>query len=559
MTYSWTYEAIDQTIVEKLYNELKINRVLCELLVKRGIHHFDEAKAYFRASLDDLHPPFSMKGMDVAIQRINQAVKNKQKILFYGDYDVDGTTAVSLCYLFFTQFYNDIDYYIPDRHSEGYGISMKGIDYAATNSFSVMIALDCGIKALEQSRYAKKKGVDIIICDHHTPGEELPEVLAILNPKQSDCTYPYKELSGCGIGFKLCEAYAEKNFIKKERLFQFMDLLCISIASDIVPLTGENRILAKYGLIQLNTKPSPGVAQMMSLIKLEKDYTISDVVFKLGPRINAAGRMAHAKAAVEVLVGKANSQVLQDKNEERQSLDQSITISALDYLKAESNKNTVTNVVFDPDWHKGVVGIVASRVIEHIYKPTIVLCESNGELTGSARSVKGFNVYEPLKACEDLMSKFGGHAYAAGLSLPKENLDAFKQKFDDEVRRRIQADDLIPKIAIDTELQLSDITASFYRILQQFAPFGPENMRPVFITKGLVDTRYSRIVGEDHLKLSLHDRQGNRINGIAFRMGDKLSLLQNGAIDICYVLEENHWNGRTSLEIMAKDIKASEL
>lgn len=558
MTYLWTYEEIDQKIVDQLYQDLKINRVLCELLVKRGVHTFDQAKSYFRANLDDLHPPFTMKGMDLAVQRINEAVKNKQKILLYGDYDVDGTTAVSLCYLFLSQYYDQIDYYIPDRHSEGYGISLQGINYAKTTQCSVMIALDCGIRAIDQINYANENGIDVIICDHHTPGEELPDALAILNPKQQDCPYPYKELSGCGIGFKLCEAYAEKNFIKKEQLYQFLDLLCISIASDIVPITGENRILAKYGLKQLNTKPSVGVAQMMAQVELERAYTISDVVFKLGPRINAAGRMAHAKAAVEVLIGQATSEILQEKNEERQSLDKAITISALDYLRTETHNNTVTNVVFDSSWHKGVVGIVASRIIEHIYKPTVVLCESNGELTGSARSVKGFNVYEPLKACEDLFSKFGGHAYAAGLSLPKKNLEAFKEKFDHEVRKRIQADDLIPKIAIDAQLQLGDITDSFYKILQQFAPFGPENMRPVFMSKGLVDTGYSRVVGEDHLKLALRDQQGNRINGIAFRMGDKLSLLQNGSIDICYVLEENHWNGRTSLEIMAKDIKASE-
>lgn len=558
MIYQWTYENVNQNSVDTLYKELKVNRVLCELLVKRGIKSFEEAKTYFRGSLTELHPPFSMIGMGAAVDRINEAVKNKEKILFYGDYDVDGTTAVSLCYLFFRQFYEHIDYYIPDRHSEGYGISKQGIDYAVDKNCAIMVALDCGIKAIGPISYANEKGIDVVVCDHHTPGEQLPPALAILNPKQTNCDYPYKELSGCGIGFKLCEAYAEKNFIKKEKLYSFLDLLCISIASDIVPLTGENRILAKYGLLQLNTKPSGGVAAMMSLIQLEKAYTISDVVFKLGPRINAAGRMAHAKAAVEVLIGQTDSQVLQVKNEERQSLDQSITASALEQLALDENKDTVTNVVFNPSWHKGVVGIVASRIIEHVYKPTIVLCESNGELTGSARSVKGFNVYEPLKACEELMSKFGGHAFAAGLSIPKENLEAFKQKFDDEVRKRILPYDLIPKIAIDAQLKLSYISDSFYHILQQFAPFGPENMRPIFETKGLIDTGYSKIVGDNHLKLSLRDTEGNRINGIAFRMGDKLSLLQHGAIDICYVLEENHWNGKSSLEIIAKDIKASE-
>ncbi|MFT4968878.1 MAG: single-stranded-DNA-specific exonuclease [Chitinophagales bacterium] len=557
MEYQWQYIDVDAEKVSLLHDVLKIKPVLCELLVKRGIENYDAAKDFFRPSLDQLHPPLLMRDMEKAVSRIELAIKHKERILFYGDYDVDGTTSVSLCYLFFKQFYDHIDYYIPDRNKEGYGISYEGIDYAKEHNCPLVVALDCGIKAIDKINYANDRNIDFIICDHHTPGEEIPKAHAILNPKQANCTYPYKELSGCGIGFKLCQAYAEKNFIKLEKLFQFLDLLCISIACDIVPVTGENRILAKFGLAQLNQSPSVGVGKMISLLDLDKEFTIMDVVFKIGPRINAAGRMAHAHAAVKVLVGEEDGSILQSNNEDRQVLDKEITQSALQYIEASKHEDLVTNVVFDPSWHKGVVGIVASRIIEHHYKPTVVLCESNGKLTGSARSVKGFNIYEPLDACSDLMLNFGGHAYAAGLTLEPENLEAFKTRFNEEVAKRIQADDLIPKIPIDSVLRLEDITDSYYKVLKQFAPFGPRNMQPIFESRALSDTGYSKIVGTDHLKLSLKDEKGNRINGIAFRMGDKLSLLQDGKIDVCYTLNENHWNGRTNLEITVKDIRTS--
>ena len=559
MDYRWTYQNADQGMVDALHDELKINSVLCELLVKRNIESYEAAKCFFRPSLDELHSPFLMANMDKAVTRIERAMKNGEKILIYGDYDVDGTTSVSLCYLFFKQFYAKLDYYIPDRSKEGYGISLEGIDYAALNQCTLIVALDCGIKALDKVDYANEREIDFIICDHHTPGTELPKAYAILNPKQQECAYPYKELSGCGIGFKLCQAYAEKNFIKKEKLYQFLDLVCISIACDIVPITGENRVLAKFGLEQLNEKPSIGVGKLVTLIDLGNNFTISDVVFKIGPRINAAGRIAHAKAAVQVLIGEEEGAVLQSNNEERQQLDKSITENALLYLDSIENINLVTNVLFNPSWHKGVVGIVASRIIEHHYKPTVVLCESNGNLTGSARSVKGFNVYEPLEACSDLMISFGGHAYAAGLTLPPENLEEFKRRFNAEVAHRINPEDLIPKISIDILLSLNNITPSFYKILQQFSPFGPGNMRPIFESQSLSDTGYSRIVGADHLKLQLKDDQGNRINGIAFRMADKLSLLKEGKIDVSYVLDENHWNGRKTLEINVKDIRRSQI
>lgn len=551
----WTYKPSDANKVEALYKGLKINKTLCKLLVQRGIETFDEAKDFFRPNLEQLHAPFLMKDMDKAVNSIIEAVKNKQKILFYGDYDVDGTTSVALCILFFKQFYQNIDFYVPDRQTEGYGISLKGIDYALEHNFSLMIALDCGIKAVDKINYANKKGLNIIICDHHTPDENLPKAIAILNPLQKDCIYPYKELSGCGIGFKLCQAYAQKHFIKEELLHQFLDLVCISIASDIVPITGENRILAHFGLQQLNTQPSIGVKNIVELIDLKKDFTINDVVFKIGPRINAAGRMAHAKMAVDVLLGKEIVKELQDNNQKRQQLDKDITEEALAILKNEPLA-TVSNVVYSKDWHKGVIGIVASRITETYYKPTVVLCQSNGKLTGSVRSVEGFNVYEPLEACSHLLTNFGGHAFAAGLTLEIANFEKFKQQFDDEVRKRILPEQLIPKIEIDTTINLYEISNSFYNILKQFAPYGPQNMRPLFEAKNLMDTGQSKIVGENHLKTLLVDEEGNTISGIAFNMADKLPLLKE-KVDVCFVLEENEWNGNTTLQMHIRDIVSS--
>ena len=552
----WTYKPTDEAKVEKLYKSLKINKTLCKLLVQRGIETFDEAKTYFRPSLEQLHAPFLMKDMDKAVNRIITAIKNKQKILFYGDYDVDGTTSVALCMLFFKQFYENIDFYVPDRNKEGYGISIKGIDFATKNNFSLMVALDCGIKAIEKVNYANEKGLNIIICDHHTPADELPKACAILNPKQKECIYPYKELSGCGIGFKLCQAYAQKHFIKDELLYQFLDLVCISIASDIVPITDENRILAHFGLKQLNTKPSVGLKNMVELLDLKKDFTINDVVFKIGPRINAAGRMAHAKMAVDVLMGKEIVKELQDNNQKRQALDRDITEEAIALL-ANENENRVSNVVYQESWHKGVIGIVASRITETYYKPTVVLCHSNGRLTGSVRSVEGFNVYEPLEACSHLFTNFGGHAFAAGVTLEIENFETFKQQFDDEVRQRILPEQLIPKMEIDSTITLYEINKSFYNILKQFAPFGPYNMRPVFVAKNLTDTGQSKIVGENHLKTLLADKEGNTLNGIAFNMADKLPLLKE-KVDVCFALEENEWNGTTTLQMHIKDIRESE-
>jgi single-stranded-DNA-specific exonuclease len=554
----WQHNLVDEAKVKLLQEALKISPTLCRLLVQRDIETFEEAKTFFRPSLEMLHPPMLMKNMDKAILRIENAMANSDKILFFGDYDVDGTTSVSLLYLFFSQIYSEIDYYVPDRNTEGYGISTQGIDYAAEQGISLIIALDCGIKSVDKVAYAAEKNIDFIICDHHTPGDVLPAAVAILNPKQEDCPYPYKELSGCGIGFKLCQAFVEKNNLNIDPLYSLLDLVCVSIACDIVPITGENRILAKFGLDLLNKSPSIGLANISKHLDLAKDFTISDVVFKIGPRINAAGRMAHAKSAVKVLLGLEDVQVLQANNQERQQLDKEITESALEYLSKES-ANLVSNVVFDPSWHKGVVGIVASRIIETHYKPTVVLCESQGKLTGSARSVEGFNVYEPLDACSDLMLNFGGHAYAAGLTLAMENLDIFKQRFNEEVAKRILPEQLQPKIKMDALLGLEEISTRFFSILQQFSPFGPGNMRPIFECKNLWDTGNSKVVGENHLKLSLTDKKGNNIQGIAFKMANKLTLLKNGSVDICFVIEENHWNGNVRLEMNVKDMKASAI
>lgn len=556
--YQWTNIPYNADKADVLQKELKIHPVLCKLLVQRGIESFDQAKYFFRPSLEHLHDPFIMKDMHKAVDRISKAISNNERILIYGDYDVDGTTAVALVYTFFQQIYSNIDFYIPDRHTEGYGVSFKGIDYAAEHNISLIIALDCGIKSIDKVTYSNEKNIDFIICDHHTPDLQVPDACAILNPKQSDCTYPYKELSGCGIGFKLCQAYTQQFFVPQENLWNLLDFVCISIACDIVPIDGENRTLAYYGLKKLNENPNPGVKNLIELINYEKAFNISDVVFKIGPRINAAGRVAHASQAVNVLLGNALVGDLQKNNEHRQELDRDTTIEALETISIDSNHvNKVTTVVYSEQWHKGVVGIVASRLIEHHYRPTIVLCESDGKLTGSARSVDGFNVYEAIEECRHLLLNFGGHAFAAGLTMDKSRFDEFVEEFEKAVQKRITPDHLVPKIYVDAELTLADITQSFYNILKQFAPFGPQNMSPTFVVRGLRDYGYSRIVGENHLKICVKDEAGNKINGIAFKMADKEHLLMRGAVDIAFHLEENHWNGNTTLEMMVKDIRES--
>jgi len=576
-------EKVDQDIVLELSRALNISTLLAALLAQRGVTNFNEAKTFFRPKLLQLHDPFLMKDMDKAINRIETAITNYEKILVYGDYDVDGTTAVSLVYTFLKSIYKDIDFYIPDRYSEGYGISKAGVEFAHENNFSLVIALDCGIKAVGNIAYAKSLGVDFIVVDHHRPGDELPPAFAILDPKQADCNYPYKELSGCGLGFKLVQAFSKRNAMPFKPLEKFLDLVVVSIASDIVPITGENRILAYYGLKLINSNPRPAFTAILhySNIKKKPDFsfveeefvfnrklTISDLVFLIGPRINAAGRMESGKNSVELLISNTievaieRAQQINQFNTERRNLDMQITQHALEIISQDQlNSGKKATIVYHPDWHKGVLGIVASRMTESYYRPTIVLTKSNGLITGSARSVKDFDIYNAIDHCYDLLEHFGGHKYAAGLSIKPENFDAFRDRFEEFVSETIEEKMLIPEIEIDAKIKLNNISTNFYKILRQFAPFGPENRSPTFMSEGVVDTGYACIVGKNHLKLSvIHpDISGFPVSGIAFQQGDKLPIIQSGRpFSICYHIEENEWNGHVSLQLNIKDIKPTE-
>ena len=558
-------------ITEKLSKELNVEKIIVNMLAQRGIETFDDAKAFFRPELYHLHDPYLMKDMDKAITRLNMAFENDEKILVYGDYDVDGTTSVALVYSFLKEIHPDIDYYIPDRYAEGYGISFKGIDFAAENNFDLVIALDCGIKAVEKINYANKKGVDFVICDHHTPGENIPRAIAVLDPKRQDCAYPYKELSGCGVGFKLLQALTIKNELNLDNLLSFLDLVVVSIASDIVPITGENRILAYYGLKRLNESPGLGLKSIIEITGLmKKEIGISDCVFKIGPRINAAGRIESGRSAVELLVAENKeyawemSRKINGINETRQNFDRNITEEALSIINESSElKKGKSTVLYKEDWHKGVIGIVASRVIEHFYKPTVILTLSNGKATGSARSVAGFDLYSAIDACSDLLESFGGHKYAAGLTMKPENIDKFRLKFESEVARAITPDQLVPKIKIDAQLNFTDITPKFYRIIKQFSPFGPGNMSPVYITKNVKDSGYSKAVGQEetHLKIDVIDKSHKRMQGIAFNLAEEYlpSIKQKKDFDICYSVEENEYMGRTSLQLRVKEIKIAQV
>ncbi len=556
----WTRQPADSSKVQQLQIALNIHPLLCELLVQRGIENYEQAKQFFRPSLDHLHDPFLMKDMDKAILRIEKAIKNQEQILIYGDYDVDGTTSVALAYSFFSRYTAHIDYYIPDRYEEGYGISIQSIDYAAKHNVSLIIALDCGIKALQQIEYAQQHNIDFIICDHHLPGSDLPNAHAVLDPKREDCIYPYKELSGCGIGFKLVEAYAQKNNISLENITDLLQLVAISIASDIVPITGENRTLAYFGLEELRNDPFPGIQSLLEVAGLEKNnITIEELVFKVGPKINAAGRMGDAKDAVKLLLSEKglandNAHILNNHNTSRKETDEQITQEALKIVEEEL-QGKKASVVFREHWHKGVVGIVASRLIEKYHRPTIVLTKSNGLLTGSARSVKGFNVHEAIKCCEDLLEQYGGHKYAAGLSMKPENFEAFKTKFENVVAASIKPEQLTPEIDISIDLEFTEITVAFFNILQQFAPFGPENMKPVFRTKKLYDTGWSKVIKNKHLKCSVYQTRDIKMSGIGFNMSAYYNIVKSGNFEMCYTLEENEWNGNKSLQLHIKDIK----
>jgi single-stranded-DNA-specific exonuclease len=562
MELRWNIRQSEDEKVNALQQSLNVHPVLCKLLVQRGIETYDEAKKFFRPELSELHDPFLMKDMDKAINRISEAISRNEKILIYGDYDVDGTTAVATVYSFLKEFYPNIDYYIPNRYAEGYGISFKGIDFAAENNFPLIIALDCGIKSNDKIDYANAKGIDFIICDHHNPGEEIPKAVAVLDPKRKDCNYPYKELSGCGIGFKLIQAFALQNGISPDKCYQFLDLVCVSIGADIVPITGENRILAWHGLKKVNSNPVNGLKKLMEISGVKKALTITDVVFILGPRINAAGRIDDAKHAVKLLIAEdvdydaeANAYQLNKFNNERKDLDKSITAHALEMIASDENLiNRKSTVVFHPDWHKGVIGIVASRLTETYYRPTIVLTESDGKVTGSARSVKNFDLYEAIYECRDLLIQFGGHKFAAGLTLLPENVPALIERFEKVVNERIKDEDLVPELDIDAEMELENVTPTFYSIVQQMAPFGPGNMKPVFVTRDVRDNGWSKIVKEEHIKFSIQKYGRPLMDGIGFRLAKKLPLVKVDKFDIAYHIEENEYNGSVRLQMMVKDV-----
>ncbi len=557
----------DEETVVSLMNSLKVDRVVANLLAQRGIVNYEQAKSFFRPTFADLHDPFLMKDMHKAVDRLELAIQKQERIMIYGDYDVDGTTSVALVYSYLKPHFKFIDYYIPDRYSEGYGISKAGIDHASKNKISLVIALDCGIKAIDKIEYAHQKKVDFIVCDHHTPGNELPRAIAVLDPKRSDCNYPCDVLSGCGVGFKLMQALVVRKNWQFETLIPLLDLLAVSIASDIVPITGENRVLSYFGLKQLNENPRLGLKTILKLAGVTKDLSISDIVFKVGPRINAAGRIQSGNHAVQLLIAnkkeaaKLIGETINGLNEDRKELDQQITEEALDRVK--KNRSLMvkkSTVLFDRNWHKGVIGIVASRMIETYYKPTVILTESNGYATGSARSVDGFDLYKAISACSDLLESFGGHKYAAGLTLKLKNLEAFRQRFEDYVNEHTTDDMLTPQIKLDSVIQLSEITPKLCRILKQFEPFGPQNMTPVFMSNKIVDYGYSRPVGKkgEHLKLSVVDdiRTGNVFNGIAFSMGHLHPKISKGVtFGICYTIHENKYRGKTETQLMVKDIK----
>lgn len=550
-------------MVTRLQSELKIHPALLHLLVQRGVVDFNSAKNFFRPEYNHLHDSFLMKDMDIAISRIEKAILSKEKILIYGDYDVDGTTAVALVYSFFCELGAGVDYYVPNRYTEGYGISFKAIDWAEENGFSLVIALDCGIKANDKIDYANKKNVDFIICDHHTPGEKIPDAVAVLDPKREDCSYPFKELSGCGIGFKLISAFAQKNNISFDRIVRYLDFAVVSIASDIVPITGENRVLAFYGLERMNREPCAGLRALMELNALKKEMTISDLVFMIGPRINAAGRMDDARNAVQLLLSQTvnlaagNAQILNRHNLDRREHDLSITQEALHILEDDPvHQKKRTTVLFQPHWHKGVIGIVASRLIETWYRPTIILTESNGMATGSARSVPGYDIYKAIYSCRDLLEQFGGHMFAAGLTLRKENVDAFIQRFEEVVAATIEERFLTPEIEINAELHINDITPKLYNIIRQFAPFGPHNMKPVFVTYQVTDSGWSKVVGGDHLKFSVKKDNSRSFGGMGFGLGKKIEKVKGGKpFDICYTIEESEWNGQKRIEMNVRDIQ----
>ncbi len=582
-------QSVDKQQVADIVKVLNIDENLATLLVQRGITNYEEAKTFFRPSLSQLHDPFLMKDMDKAVERVMRAINEGEKVLIYGDYDVDGTTAVAVVYTYLKPFFKKkkIEFYIPDRYEEGYGISIKGIDYAADNGFKLVIALDCGIKAVERIEYANERGVDFIICDHHRAGDVIPNAVAVLDAKRPDCNYPYDELSGCGVGFKLVTALSMKGLGTIEEVYELLDLLAVSIAADIVPITGENRVLAYFGLKQLNKKPRPGIEAILQHANiyrrdedqleedenvLTRELTISDLVFLIGPRINAAGRIAKASDSVRLLLADKKDHAeklaasINDLNDERREFDNRITEEALGMIADDQElKDAKSTVVFNERWHRGVIGIVASRLTDYYYRPTIVLTRANGLITGSARSIKSFDIYDAIDHCSDLLEHFGGHKYAAGLSMKPENLPEFRRRFEEYVSEHLVDEDFVPELEVDLKIKFADITPKFMRILNQFAPFGPGNMAPVFWTDNVIDAGGSRPVGgHRHLKLTVSQvgdaEQGVApFSGIAFQKGDLFDRIHNGEpFSICYHLEYNTWQGKTNLQLNVKDIKFAE-
>ncbi len=574
MTNKWNFQTSSEEELrerDRLAAELGLSPVISLLLVQRGITSSEAAQKFFKPSLEDLHDPFLMPDMDKAVKRLNKALGNKEKILIYGDYDVDGTTAVALVYKYLRPYSSYLDFYIPDRYDEGYGISYKGIDYAVENGISLVISLDCGIKAVEKIEYAKERGIDFIICDHHMPDAILPDAIAVLDAKRTDSTYPYEHLSGCGVGFKFMQAFAKSNNFPFSNLEKLLELTAVSIASDIVPITGENRILAYYGLKQLNNNPSFGLKGIIDVCGLAgKEITISDIVFKIGPRINASGRMMNGKEAVELLLSKdrttakGKSESINHYNEERKELDKKITDEANSLIeKTQKEDDRKAIVVYNPGWHKGVIGIVASRLTEKYYRPAVVLTKSSGLITGSARSVMGFDIYKAIESCRDLLENFGGHTYAAGLSLKEENLSAFTERFLKIAAEEIIPENMVPQIDIDAVLDLREINQKFVNDLKKMSPFGPENQKPIFCSLNVKDYGTSKLVGKEleHLKLELIDENSNTpIHAIAFGMHKHNSHIKSmKPFNICYTIEENTYNGNTSIQLMIKDIKPGNL
>jgi single-stranded-DNA-specific exonuclease len=560
----------DIAVVIQLANALGVSESLANLMVQRSITSADEAKAFFNPSLEYLHDPFQMKDMNIAVDRISTAIKKNERILVYGDYDVDGTTAVALMYSFLKDQYSNVEYYIPDRYKEGYGVSFQGLDFAYQNNCKVVITLDCGIKAVEKVKYARSKGLDVIICDHHYPGDEIPKALAVLDPKQPSCTYPYKELSGCGVGFKLIQAYSRVHGIPFSKIAHYLDLVAVSVASDIVPITGENRVMAYFGLKQLNESPRTGLKELIRESEVTRALTIEDVVFKIGPRINAAGRMETGSKAVDLLVSSDTrlatgiSKEINSFNIERRSVDRIITTEAMRMISEDQRTvNSKTTVLYNPTWKKGVIGIVASRLIETYYRPTVILTESNGFATGSARSVQGYDLYAAIEACSDLLESFGGHMFAAGLTLKKENIRPFMDKFEQYVNSTITEDQLVPRVFIDTELSFSEINEDFFRTMSQFQPFGPDNMSPIFISHNVFDTGSGRMVGSsgEHLKLDLcQESSGQKsFSAIAFSQANHFEYIKGGnPFDICYSVEMNEFRGNKNLQLNIRDIKTPD-